>query len=617
MRPFSRLGIVGVGPSAIYLLQHLLQDIEHFRPTLAHIYLFEKRAALGVGMPYDRHTTDDFNLCNISSAEIPPLQQTLVHWLHSLTDDQLATQRILRSEIDEDETYRRTTLGDYFHQQYTEIAAALRACGVTLHEYGKCTVHDIVDHPDGDGVEIRIANNDRVIVDRVVIATGHAFDQPDAPGHGYFASPWPMQKLLPENGQFYNFEIGTLGASLSAFDVVSSLAHRHGAFPRRDGRLVYEPFPGAEGFRMVLHSAEGWLPHLQYEQREPFRTIYRHVDRDTMLSLRDEAGFLSLDVYFDRVCRPALTMAFRRDQRADMVKLLTTDAASLEVFVQRMSDEHTADDPFALMRMEMHDANRSLRKGIPIHWKETLDDLMYTLNFHYDWLPAEDHERYRRVITPFLMNVIAAMPLHSANVLLALHDAGRLELVPGRVSVKERSGGRTLVAIETVGRVREHAYHMFVNCIGQGSLDIDAYPFQSMIADGTASEAVAYFRCNTASDEIGASDADALVKRGGRMALRSGGVAIDGYYRLIGRDGVPNQRIQDIAAPHTTGVRPYSYGLQASEAAASIVIQSWSAELENGQPLLSHVNAVTDVYEGIAKPSERIASAPPLSGARQ
>ncbi len=533
-------------------------------------------------MPYDRHTTDEYNLCNISSAEIPPLQLSLVHWLHSLSDDQLASQRILRSEIDEVETYRRTTPDDHCHQQYTQIAAALRACGVTLHEYGKCTVHDIVDHREGDGVEIRIANNEPVVVDRVVIATGHAFDQPDAPEHGYFASPRPMQKLLPENGQFYNFEIGTLGASLSAFDVVSSLAHRHGAFPRRDGRLVYEPFPGAEGFRMVLHSAEGWLPHLQYEQREPFRTIYRHVDRGTLLSLRDEVGFLSLDV-----------------------------------FVQRMSDEHTADDSFALMRMEMHDANRSLRKGIPIHWKETLDDLMYTLNFHYDWLPAEDHERYRWVITSFLMNVIAAMPLHSANVLLALHDAGRLELVPGRVSIKEQSGGRTLVAIETKGRVREHAYHMFVNCNGQGSLDVDAYPFQSRIVDGTASEAVAYFRCNTASDEIGASDADALVKRGGRMALRSGGVAIDGYYRLVGRDGVPNQRIQDIAAPHTTGVRPYSYGLQASEAAASIVIQSWSAELENGQPLLSQVNAVTDVYEEIAKPSERSASVSPLSGALQ
>ena len=81
-------------------------------------------------MPYDRGTTDKHNLCNISSAEIPLLNQSLVDWLHSLSDEELASQEIKRSEIDEDETYRRTTLGDYFHFQYNSIVTHCAAEGL-------------------------------------------------------------------------------------------------------------------------------------------------------------------------------------------------------------------------------------------------------------------------------------------------------------------------------------------------------------------------------------------------------------------------------------------------------------------------------------------------------
>ena len=37
--------------------------------------------------------------------------------------------------------------------------------------------------------------------------------------------------------EFYNYPIGILGASLSAFDVVSSLTHRHGKFVEEKGVL--------------------------------------------------------------------------------------------------------------------------------------------------------------------------------------------------------------------------------------------------------------------------------------------------------------------------------------------------------------------------------------------
>lgn len=601
MNTTARLAIIGSGPSAVYLLAHLMNQIGEFAHPLSDIYVFEKNSTLGTGMPYSRATTDKYNICNISSAEIPFLHESLVDWLRSLSDSELASQGIERQQIDADETYCRTTLGDYFHAQYRATTTALRGQGVNVHERVGCRVTDVVDLRSDAKVEIHVGSNECVIVDRAVIATGHAFNEPDDVAAGYFASPWPIHKLIPEEGQFLNFEIGTLGASLSAFDVVASLASRHGRFIQRGKARVYEPHPGAEEFRIVLHSSQGWLPHLQYEQEEPFREIYRHIDRDALLALRDAIGFLPLDAYFDRVCRPALTTAFTKDRREDIVQCLSRSDFSVEDFVQTMSDEHSSDDPFALMRSDMPAAERALRKGLPIHWKEVLDDLMFTLNFHFDLLSAEDCGRYQRVVVPFLMNVIAAMPLASARTLLSLYDAGRLELVPGHVSIKDKRDGVTKIEVDSGDGLSERSYRMYIDCSGQGSLDIDDYPFPSLVQDGSVTEAVAVFRDEPAVDTVDELRRKDLLQHRGSPAMRLGGIAIDGYYRVIGEDEQPNDRIYDIAFPHTTGIRPYSYGLQACAATAAIVVEAWREQAcEKLQPA-SDVESVTRVYEGLAE----------------
>ena len=601
MRNFGRLAIIGSGPSALYLLQNMLERIEALLPQLTEIHIFEKNAVIGVGMPYNRQTTDKYNMCNISSAEIPQLQHTLVEWLRTLSEAELAAHAIKPAEIDADETYCRTALGDYFHAQYEAIASRLRGKGITLYEQVGCPVTDVVDVRPSGTFRIEFGNSDSVLVDRVVIATGHAFDDPDDVASGYYASPWPIKKIVPQQGQSYNFEIGTLGASLSAFDVVASLSNRHGQFTKSGNGLVFKPNPGTERFRIALHSSQGWLPHLQYEQEEPFREIYRHVERDSLLALRDAAGFIPLDAYFDEVCRPALKIAFSKDRREDLVQLLSRADFSLEDFIKTMSDEHASDDPFAQMRSEMPAAERSLRKGIPIHWKEVLDDLMFTLNFHFDLLCAEDFVRYRQVVVPFLMNVIAAMPLASAQTLLALHDAGKLELVPGRVSIKNKGADGTTIEVDNDGQAGEHKYRMFIDCSGQGSIDADDYPFPSLVSSGSVTEAVASFRHDLAVEQIDQQQSENIVQRGGRAALRLGGIAIDGYYRVIGKDGRPNDHLYDIAFPHAIGVRPYSYGLQACDATAAIVVQAWCAQIAAQQSPSAAIEVVTRVYEDVAE----------------
>ena len=153
------------------------------------------------------------------------------------------------------------------------------------------------------------------------------------------------------------------------------------------------------------------------------------------MTLRDDQGFLRLNTYFDRVCRPVLIEAFRKDSLLDIVENLQNPSFNIEDFAKTMTEKHDYPDAFAGMKTELEEAIKLERKRKPSYWKESLDDLMYTLNFHAELMPAEDHLVLHTTILPFVMNVIAAMPIPSARMLLALHDSGKLEIVPGTAEI--------------------------------------------------------------------------------------------------------------------------------------------------------------------------------------
>lgn len=418
MKKPKHLAIIGSGATAIYLLKHVLNHVQILRHEIGSISIFEKSQITGVGMPYSPQTTDRFNMSNISSEELPELQEIFVDWLQAQDDSTLAEHGIVRDEISATHVYDRLTLGKYLNAQYRAITEALSQHGILLNEHSGCKVLDLVD--DQDAVHASTSCLGTKSYDMIFIATGHLWDGEDRPRQGYYASPWPIFKLLPKNDFYHNYTIGTLGASLSAFDVITSLAHRHGSFIEEGKLLRYEPFPGTENFSLVMHAAHGWLPHLQFDQHEPLREIYRHTNRENLLALRDSNGFLRISEFFDKVCRPALIKAFTQDDMPNVVAQLQRPEFGLESFVTEMTREHEYDNAFEGMKYEMIEARDSVEHHQPIHWKEVLDDLMFCLNFHVELLPAEDHHTFLSVVMPFLMNVIAALPLKSGNTLLAL-----------------------------------------------------------------------------------------------------------------------------------------------------------------------------------------------------
>lgn len=603
----KHIAIIGSGPTAIYILKHLQEDVSFFKTFVKSITIFEKSTIGGMGMPYHPEMTDIYNLSNISSEEIPMLNESLVSWLNNQPKEILKTYNIQEFPINASKVYSRIALGHYFKDQFDVLLENLRAEGVVVEEVYGVSISDVI--PQKGNVVHLLSSNGKVYNNftNVIIATGHIWSEKDQPEIGYYGSPWPIHKLLPDKNTYHNYPIGTLGASLSAFDVLTSLAHRHGTFYNTGEGLQFKIHPDARGFKIVMHSAEGWLPHLQYEQEKPIREIYRHTDNTEMMSLIDTAGFLPLNNYFDKICRPALITAFEKDGNRPLIALLSESHIGILEFVEHMAAAHDYVNSFEGMRKELEQARRDIEHHKPTHWMETLDDLMYCLNFHSELLSAEDHLFLKQKMMPFLMNVIAALPLPSARILLALYDAGYIELIKGKVKILKTSSqiGKTTIQVAgETGEETEIDYTLFINCAGQGNIEFASYPFPTLIENNHVRKASARFRNPT---EISNNDTTFNIKNidtdsDYEAYLFTGGIAVDSGYSIMNSMGTSDPRLYDVSFVHTAGCRPYSYGLQACNATSVILVEQLKRNFSQQKP--NHHNSITDItqiYEGNAE----------------
>ena len=596
----THLAVIGSGPTALYLFQHIWNHIDVLKDELDRITIFEKQEIVGMGMPYNPKTTDIYNLSNISSEEIPMLQESFGDWLRKQSKESLQKLNINALPIDDTEVYSRIALGHYFHEQFEQLITAIQSTGIQVFKHGECEVLDISQEIETELI-ITDCHNKLHTFSSVVIATGHEWKGEDKTEAGYHASPWPIHKLLPKSNEVYNFTIGTLGASLSAFDVVTSLSHRHGAFINVENKLQFIKHDDAPNFKIVLHSSKGWLPHLQYEQKEPIREIYRHFSRNQLLELIDDRGFMRMEDFFDNLCRPSLISAFRKDKLFDVVEKLEDDNFSFKDLVALMSEKHEYVNSFEGMRLELTYAKKCVNRKIPIYWMETLDDLMYSLNYHAELLPAEDHVFLHKEIMAFLMNVIAALPLQSAEILLALYDANTIELKAGLVTFQDNSfeNNKTKITVESEdGSSEEMEYKLFVNCGGQKKMEIEDYPFQSLVEKEIVQNATAKFENSSIPEtESAAYDPDTIISNSRGVSLKISGIDIDASYRTINKKGISNNFLYDISFTHTNGLRPYSYGLQACSATSLILVESWIAEIVQGKDVSKEIQTITELYE--------------------
>lgn len=66
---------------------------------------------------------------------------------------------------------------------------------------------------------------------------------------------------------------------------------------------------------------------------------------------------------------------------------------------------------------------------------------------------------------------------------------------------------------------------------------------------------------------------------------------------MIGENDKPNSAIHDITFTHTTGARPYSYGLQACSATSQILVQAWVKSLKENNEMVGSIEEISEIYE--------------------
>ncbi|WP_312790385.1 FAD/NAD(P)-binding protein [Sphingobacterium sp.] len=565
MQQEIHIAIIGGGPSGLFMYKRLIeQDIAGLK-----ISIFESRKQLGAGMPYSYEGATAEHITNVSDHEIPPLVTSIEEYVQSLSETMLKAYGIDADDFNRYKVVPRLLFGRYLSEQFILLKRLADDRGIETKVYLSSQVSDIIDLENQNQVKVVVGSTDTYSVDKVIICTGHKWPtRYEGNVEHYFESPYPPSKLALKT----NHTVGIRGASLTAIDAIRTLARHNGTFQRNDkGELIYQIDTGSENFKILLHTRSGLLPAIRFHQEEPFLAHSLLIsEEELMLNRLENEGFVSLDFLFERNFKSQFKV-----KDPDFYAII--EKLSLEDFVETVLSLRGQKDPFEGFREEYQQSLNSIRKEQSIYWKELLAALSFTLNYPAKYMSAEDMLRLKKVLMPLISIVIAFVPQGSSRELLALHDAGRLDLINvgdgSHLEPGEHCGANYFYSDEK-GEVLKTHYKTFVDCVGQQAMGFEDFPFKSLVDNGNISPAYLRFRSvDRAKAELLAGNDHMFVASDGAIFLQVPGIKIDDRFRLVDQRGSSNDRIFMMAVPYIGGYNPDYSGLDFCASTSSIIAQ--------------------------------------------
>lgn len=563
MQQNIHVAIIGGGPSGLFMYKRLVEkNIAGLK-----VSIFESRKQLGAGMPYSYEGATPEHLTNVSDHEIPALVSTIEDYVQSLSETTLRSYGIDVDDFNRYKVVPRLLLGRYLSEQFMLLKRMADERGIETQIHLGCQVSDIIDLESQMQVKIMVGSTDTYIVDKVIICTGHKWPtRYEGNVEHYFESPYPPSKLALKT----DHAVGLRGASLTAIDAIRTIARHNGSFEALEtGELRYQIDPGSENFKLLMHTRSGLLPAIRFHQEEPFLANKLLIsEEELMLNRLENEGFVSLDFLFDRNFKAQF-----KEKDPDFYAIV--EKLSLEDFVEAVLSLREQKDAFEGFRQEHEQSLKSIRRRQSIYWKEVLSALSFTLNYPAKYMSAEDMLRLKKVLMPLISIVIAFVPQSSSRELLALHDAGRLEVVnvgtDSRVEPASDRGANYFYTDESGIEVKTH-YKTFVDCVGQRPLDFKEFPFKSLVDNGNVSPAYLRFRSvEQAKEQMLAGNDHMFVAPDGAIFLQVPGVKIDDSFRLVDHSGNASQRLFMMAVPYMGGYNPDYSGLDFCAATSAII----------------------------------------------
>ncbi|MCE7064573.1 FAD/NAD(P)-binding protein [Dyadobacter sp. CY326] len=566
----KRIAILGGGPSALFVYKRFVDAGQ----TDLEIHIYESKNLLGAGMPYSYQGSNNEHITNVSDNEIPEIVTSIGEWIQTVPDEALEGFTIDKTKFNEYKVLPRLLFGKYLAGQFDLLLKKAADIGLETCVHTGCNVLDIIDKPTENAVDIAVERLGLATFDQVIVCTGHNWpNKHEGTTPGYFESPYPPSKLKLA----LNHPIAIRGSSLTAIDAIRTLARHNGSFEKdENGKVKFIPSDTSPDFRLVMHSRNGLLPAIRFHLEDPLLSDEALLSEEEVAQNRSENdGFLELDFMFEK----AFKDLFREK---DPVFYERIKDMKMEEFVNSMMEVREKTEPFMLFRREYAEAEKSIRNEESIHWKEILAVLSFAMNYPAKYMSAEDMQRMQKILMPLVSVVIAFVPQSSADELLALDDAGRLEIITvgddSRVD-PENGGGVTYFYKDDNGEEQAVYYHTFVNCVGQPHLPFEAFPFKSLITNGTVSPALLKFRSaetGSAAMEAGRDNVEQLAN--GDFYLRVPGIAINDNFQVLDHFGKGNQRIYIMAVPYIGGHNPDYSGLDFCEQASGTIVNNVLAD---------------------------------------
>lgn len=561
----QKIAILGAGPSGLFIYKNLVnagrKDLD--------IHIFEAQNQLGAGMPYSSWGANNEHVTNVSDNEIPDMVTTIEEWIQTLPEKELDGFNIDRERFNEYKVLPRLLFGQYLSAQFQLLLDKAKELGMATSVHLGASVLDIRDRPADGKVEVDFSKEGIQEFDSVIICTGHKWPvRHEGKVEGYFDSPYPPSKLVMKT----DHAVAIKGSSLTAIDAIRTLARSNGSFTKeKSGELSYQSDADRPGFRIIMHSRSGLLPAVRFHLEQP------QVSTDSLLTpeeidqnIAENGGFLSLDFVFEKDFKEQ----FKGKDAAFYAKIKDL---SLEEFVGLMMDFRERKEPFQLFIDEYVEAGKSIERRKSIYWKEMLAVLSFAMNYPAKYLSAEDMLRLQTVLMPLISIVIAFVPQSSCEELLALHGAGRLEIVSvGSDSHVEPDSrlGATYHYTDDDGQNRSEYYKTFVDCVGQPHLSYEDFPFKGLLAQKTISPARLKFRSKAEGKIEMVERPDAVEAEGEHYFLKVPGIAINDDFQVVDAEGASNDRIYIMAVPYIGGFNPDYSGLDFCETASEKIVQS-------------------------------------------
>lgn len=468
----TKIAIIGSGPTALYALKHLINT-----EAAVEITILERSSVAGVGMPYQPAMNADYMLCNAFSREIPSVTRPLPSWLKDQPKRELNEWELSRHDLSARAFYPRVLIGEYLQAEFDGLCDKAAEGGHVVNVHTECHVTDIKIQDGKPALQVDgVRGGADLIFDDVIIASGHSWPSSPTIDDVELVSPWPYTNIT----RLRAGDIGILGSSLSAIDIVVALGHAHGTFDEAGSQVTWLPANGSEALRVTMVSHLGVMPEGDFYYPFPYEPLQHLTDE----AVEMEVG-KGPDGLLDRVF--ALLCAELDACDPEYLVSFAPSARTVEGFAPAYFKRRRELGGLRAVKRDLAQVRESLEQKHTTPHRYALLRGHAVFDLALRELSENDYSRFLEHLMPVFGDCYAAVPHLSLARVIALYDAGVLELLATGEDSSFTKRGDGSIQVETEDGPLK--FNSMIDARGQSPAKVAELPFPSLVAsmdDGDA-----------------------------------------------------------------------------------------------------------------------------------